>query len=114
MGVADVLWWTAAGLAALAGSALAGWALFGDRARGRRRCPRCWYTLVSPQAGLRCSECGHEARKERHLHRARRRWRVAILGLLLVAGGLAGFSAHKIYREGWIKATPTVAYIALV
>ncbi len=61
-------------------------------------------------AGLRCSECGHEAKKERHLHRSRRRWRLAVLGFVLVLGGLVG----SIRREGWLKVTPTVVYIALL
>ena len=33
------------------------WAIFADKARGRRRCPRCWHDL-SRTPGLTCSECG--------------------------------------------------------
>lgn len=60
------------------------WALFGDRAR-HRRCPRCWHDLTGTQ-GLRCGECGHEARHERELHRTRRRWGAAAAALAAILG----------------------------
>jgi len=57
---------------------LAWWALFSDRPRGRRRCPRCWYNM-SYSPGMSCSECGFTAHSERQLHRTRRRWGYAML-----------------------------------
>lgn len=58
------------------------WALFGDRDRGRRRCPRCWHDL-SATPGQTCGECGYAARREGDLHRPRRR--LGIAGAALVA-----------------------------
>ena len=77
-----------AGVAAAAAAAVAvgtiWWAIFGDKARGRRRCPRCWHDL-SRTPGLTCSECGHPARTEAELGRARRRWGTAAAALAAVA-----------------------------
>lgn len=42
----DQLWTAAAWLLAAIGLVLALWALFWDRAKGRRRCPKCWYDLA--------------------------------------------------------------------
>ena len=52
---------------------VAWWALFKDRSRGRRRCPRCWHDLdYTP--GMTCGECGFVARNEDDLATTRRRW----------------------------------------
>lgn len=40
------LWAISAWLLAATGLTLALWALFWDRAKGRRRCPKCWYNLA--------------------------------------------------------------------
>lgn len=45
--------WTLTG----AGLLMLLWALFRDRSRGRRRCPRCWYDMAGVP-GLQCPECG--------------------------------------------------------
>jgi hypothetical protein len=42
---ADWLFWGLGGALALAGLWLQYWSLFADRARGRRRCPKCWYDM---------------------------------------------------------------------
>ena len=42
------------------------WALFRDKARGRRRCPRCWHDL-SATPGMTCGECGFAAQADRML-----------------------------------------------
>lgn len=58
------------------------WGLFSDRARGRKRCPRCWYDMA---AGLlTCPECGHTARSEAALLHTRRRWMWIAAGLALL------------------------------
>lgn len=62
-------------------------ALFADRSRGRRRCPRCWHDLQQTP-GLRCPECGKTVRDERQFFGTRRRWRSATLltvGLFVAA-----------------------------
>ena len=79
--------------------------LFGDRARGRRRCPKCWYDMAG-LATLRCPECGREQASERKLTVARRRWRMIVPGVLLAAtGGVCG-GAPWLARAGWIASAP--------
>ena len=58
-------------------------ALFGDRARGRRRCPSCGHAF-GDLPGLRCPECGHEATSAMSLLRPRRHWRRAGIGFMLL------------------------------
>lgn len=79
----------AVALIALLGAWLTWRALFADRARGRPRCPRCWYSMhLAPT--LRCPECGTLAKDQRALLRTRRRWPLGLLGLVLLLGpGLA-------------------------
>ena len=82
-----VEWIAGATVAALALAAI-GWCIAGDRARGRRRCPKCWHDL-SATPGLTCSECGFTARGEQALHRTRRHiWLAAALSLALFAAAL--------------------------
>ena len=82
-----VEWIAGAVVAALTLAAIV-WCIAGDRARGRRRCPKCWHDL-SATAGLTCSECGFTAHGERYLHRTRRRIALAaMLSLGLFAAAL--------------------------
>jgi hypothetical protein len=76
---------------ALAGLILLALALFAGRARGRRRCPRCWYDMSGSHAAfpITCPECGRTIASERELHHTRRRWRLAILAFPLIAPILA-------------------------
>jgi len=76
-------WLTLIGVLALTAGLVyaAWWALFADRARGRRRCPRCWYDLAySP--GMLCAECGFTARSESDFGRTRRRYGLAAAAIL--------------------------------
>jgi len=49
------------------------WAIFWDRARGRRRCPRCWYDMAAAvertgeDGGFICPECGRRVARVRGL-----------------------------------------------
>src|SRR5262245_1215090 len=111
----DWLLWISAGALGLAAALLLAWSLFWDRARGRRRCPRCWYNLegATQQEQPTCPECGRIARNARALRRTRRRWRwaavAALLGVLAYAAGLA----PTIRKTGWLSAVPTTALIIL-
>ena len=58
--------------------------LWGDRSRGRPRCPKCWYDMRGTVPRLECPECGHAPGSEQRLYRTRRRWRRIVVG---VAGG---------------------------
>ena len=97
MGPAPLALWLYLPLAALALCGLIGilFALFFDTSRGRRRCPRCWYDMRGT-TGLRCPECGHEARTEQDLLRTRRRLGLAAFSLALVLPLLAFF----VIRDG--------------
>src|SRR5688572_28644873 len=84
-------------LVGVGGVTLSLWALLWDRARGRRRCPSCWHDLAGVP-GLRCPECGKEARSERRLFRTRRRWRWVVVGIGLTA--IVAPTVHAYKRLG--------------
>ncbi len=98
--------YTLAGLVlAASGVVVLLWAVWWDRSRGRRRCPRCWYEMAGVP-GLKCPECGREAKSEKRLHRTRRRWRWAVLACLAVIGGWV-VTAVPDLRTGWPAAVPS-------
>jgi hypothetical protein len=80
-------------------------ALFRDRSRGRRRCPKCWYDM-SRVPGLKCPECGKAAKSENWLHVARRRWRCAVCGAALAVGLPGALVIRTAARDGWWTVTP--------
>ncbi|MEL6795859.1 MAG: hypothetical protein AAFO89_03455, partial [Planctomycetota bacterium] len=88
------------------------WALFWDRARGRRRCRRCWYDMagVPTEPGdlpAACPECGRAHAKPRHLTRTRRRWgRAVVLGLVMVVGGYGLWVVPRMQDEGRLGFVP--------
>jgi hypothetical protein len=96
---------------AAAGALLLLWALFWDRSRGRRRCPKCWYDMRGVP-GPKCPECGREAAKEAALTRTRRHPRRAAIAVVL---GIAGYTAAVVPRfrdHGWVGLVP-MTYLAL-
>jgi len=107
------LFWSLSVLLVLAGLPLLLWAIWLDRPRGRRRCPKCWYDM-SYSTGLTCSECGRTPKHEKHLLRTRRHWRAAALALLLLLGAIPAGSAPRIRKHGWMSVVPTTALIFLV
>lgn len=107
----DFFSYLAAGALGLLSLGLAFWALFwSGRAKGRRRCPKCWYDL-SQTPGLRCSECGHVAKREKKLFKTRRRWRWAGMALLLLLSGAYEGVQPKVRKDGWASVTPTTILI---
>ena len=75
------------------------WGLFGDRSKGRPRCPRCWYDMTGAKACV-CSECGHDAIYERRLYKNRRCWLPILFGAaLMVVGGLPLTAIFGWHRE---------------
>ncbi|MGH7132095.1 MAG: hypothetical protein ACREJO_09140 [Phycisphaerales bacterium] len=127
----DWLFFAAGGLLGVAALWLLWRGLLADRSRGRARCPRCWYdlgSLVGLAAGggrgegasspmfspVTCPECGRVVKRERQMHRTRRRWRMVVAGVMVVviAGGLA--LTPKVRRDGVWAVTPTWVMIGLV
>lgn len=108
------LWFALAGMLAAGALALLGWALMGDRARGRRRCRRCWYDMagVSPrQTGggslWTCPECGAAITSERAMLRTRRRKGAACVAALLLVGSWVVAEQPEVRRRGWMWLSPT-------
>ncbi len=99
-------------VAACVGAALLIRGLWGDRARGARRCPRCWHDL-SRTPSMVCGECGFTAAKEQDLHRARRRWSLAGAGLLLLLAGVGGIESATGQRDLW-RLVPGRLLVALL
>ena len=97
------------------------WGLWGDRSKGRQRCPRCWYDMRGTLPRLECPECGHDAGQERQLYRHHRRWRHIALGVVLVLASayplavIAGPLAQWFIETGvyllCVLLTPTVGLL---
>lgn len=84
---------------------ITGFALFRDRAKGRRRCPKCWYDMAGG-GGLRCPECGFLARSERVLHRTRRRWGRVWVASALAIYAVVAVGAPDVTMYGWAHRLP--------
>lgn len=85
-------------------------AIFADRSRGRRRCPKCWYDM-SESPEMRCPECGREVRNERSLGRTRRRYGLATTaGISLILATAAGVAPNA-KRNGVISLVPNTVLI---
>mgnify|MGYP001793361576 CR=1 FL=1 len=99
----------------IAGLAVIGWALFWDRSRGRRRCPKCWYDMGGAKADgdgrFTCSECGRVVRRERGLLRTRRRWRRGVAGVCVLGLAYAAVAYPRVRDRGWVGVVPTTALV---
>lgn len=87
--------------------------LMADRAKGRRRCPKCWYELQAAAVPVRCSECGHVTTHDRQLLRTHRRWSVALAGVVLLM--LAPWTRRipDAVQHGPARLVPTLALLQL-
>jgi hypothetical protein len=68
---------------------------------------------MSATSGLRCPECGREARREREFARTRRRWRWAAAGMLCLLLGAGAALAPAARSGAWHRWLPNTAVIAL-
>lgn len=97
---------------ALIGAALLLRWIIGDRSRGRRRCPRCWYDMAGIDATT-CPECGRTARSERALFRTRRRPRWLLAGIAIVSlTAYTATTAQARRNENWTRYVPTTLFLA--
>jgi hypothetical protein len=108
----DWLYWTIGGVLALVAIVFAWRAVFRDRARGRFRCPKCWYDLTAPEGAapvlpVTCSECGRVTREARRLDRTRRRWGRVVVALVMVGASCAIAVYPSVHRNGWASLVPT-------
>lgn len=98
--------WSAALAAVLLG-------FFADRARGRLRCPRCWYDMQG-QSRMQCPECGHIAKGQRDLQRTRRSRGMFLLAVVLVLLTAVPDAVWGFRRTGAMGVVPTWAMVLLV
>ncbi len=89
---------------------LLAWALFWDRARGRKRCPKCWYDMAGVP-GLRCPECGCDAKREKRLTRTRRRKWWAGFAVVSMVVGFVVHRVPEVAAHGWRGSVPTTVLI---
>ncbi len=108
----DYAWhWSGYALAILA-SLFILWSLFADRARGRKRCRKCWYDLASlGEVPTTCPECGKAHAKPKHLIRTRRRYRRAIIGLVFLIASYGLWTTPRVIAGGWYGAVPTTGLV---
>lgn len=85
-------------------------AVFADRAKGRRRCPTCWYDMAGVP-GLQCPECGRVAKGEARLSRTRRRWGAACVWGLVIVLGIGGALTPRMSKRGLVGMVPTTALV---
>ncbi len=107
----DWLYHTLGWTLAAAGVALLTWALFWDRSRGRRRCPKCWYSMEGVP-GLRCPECGREVGREALLYRTRRKWVWVRVSCFLLGASVAVGPGREVWLNGW-SVVPTSVLVRL-
>ena len=91
----------------IAGLTLAYWGLWGNRSKGRPRCPKCWYDMRGSLPSVVCPECGHDGRVERRLYKNRRRWWAIVVGIILMLP--SGYSLNLMY--GWYREQAAIATI---
>lgn len=112
----DWFYWLIGGLLGATGAILALWSLFADRARGRKRCPKCWYDM-SGAAGdppHTCPECGKVIKRDERLYKTRRRWRWTILSILILIASPISFDIPRVRRNGLVKSLPTTVLILAI
>lgn len=108
----DFALWTGAIFLGVLALLVATWALFADSARGRKRCPKCWYDM-SASPTLTCSECGTIAKSPAALLRTRRRWRVLLVSLVLaILGGASAIGPNLRAGRGF-DLIPDVVMMAM-
>jgi hypothetical protein len=95
---------------ALFAAVLMVWSYRGDRSRGRRRCPKCWYDMSASK--LVCPECGHDAKLVKRLYRPRRRMGGVLGALALMVMSYGVWVTPRVVAGGAVGAVPSWVLIA--
>ncbi len=111
----DWIFYTLSAILALSGVCLLYHALFKDRSKGKRRCPRCWYDMTGIPAvataseanAWTCPECGRIAAREGQMLRTRRYWFSGVAGAALLALSYAAFMTPAVLNSDWTRFVPT-------
>jgi hypothetical protein len=83
----------------------------GKRGAGARWCAKCLYDMTG-LPGMRCPECGREAKSEKQLRRRKRRWGALAAALVLFVLNYAMWVPVRLQHEGWKTAlVPTGALV---
>jgi hypothetical protein len=106
------VWQVGAIALGLSGLVLLARALLSDRARGRRRCPRCWYDMTTID-GLTCPECGRDARHERRLARTRPNPRRAAIAILVLAIAASFWLTPRVLQD-WSSVVPGTVLVMML
>ena len=98
----------------LAGLALAWWGFWGNRSKGRARCPKCWYDMRGSLPSVICPECGHDGKNERRLYKNRRRWWAIVVAVIVILILIlpSGYFLNVMY--GWYREQRAMAAIQAV
>ena len=91
----------------LGGLTLAYWGIWGNRSKGKPRCPRCWYDMRGSLPSMVCPECGHDALGERRLYRDHRRWWAIAVGLAMLFP--PSYSMVVVYQ--WYREQPVITVL---
>lgn len=94
----------------LAAAVLAWLAIFGDKPRGKARCPKCWYELgrldAPPALPVTCPECGTKVQALGQLTR-RRFGPWTMLAACFIAGvAWLGWKLPEVDERGWLWLVP--------
>ncbi len=127
----DWIFYTLSAILALAGAWLLHRALFKDRSRGKRRCPKCWYDLTGIPANVAptrsdpveaagseanawtCPECGRITLREGQMLRTRRHWVPCFAGVIALALSYAAFKTPVVLKSDWTRFVPTTILIVV-
>lgn len=110
--------WVPAALAIASwGLVIAGWVfvamwVWGKRGTGSRWCAKCLYDMTG-LPGMRCPECGREARNEKQLRRRKRRWAALVVAAVLFVLNYSMWVPGRVQHEGWKTALVPTGALAL-
>lgn len=102
----------------LLGGGLCACGLIWDPARGRKRCPRCWYDMAGaapgPGAPVICPECGRAIIESVGLLRTRASRPIICLGVIVFLACTGWLVFRDNHRNGWWRFLPTAVLVRVL